>query len=501
VAVSIGAGVLLPAGSALAFTVEKVSLGPGVNVGVHEPGSVFGGAVDAPDREVGVYNIRIFGGAPGDIATQPQVPGGVATRPAFAVDDVTHITPNAPYSNASFVDQREPDAFAGEFGPAVQNALRWLLLHTDRLLAEVPAGDARNRRAAAIQLAVWQVLRNPPLLEPRTDLLAPTNDAALNADAAAIRAQAEAAVAPPLTVTTPVVGGPAPACGVQTATLTITGTPGALVLLQVSEGGTLSASSVTLGADGTAQVTVTGPVSGSVTVTATAQGGSLVRLDPRAGEPDPGLGLPEWVKQIPEELVILAGTASPPASGQVAFAPCTPPPPPPPPGDTPPGGTPPGTSLTPSGSPGSPSATDPAALATASGARARRAAANRPRLAIVKDGPSRAVAGQVISYRIRVRNVGRSTARAVVVRDALPAGFAVASPRVRFAGGGPVWRLGDLRPGASRTIALQVRVPTNAAGLRRNVASAASANAATVRDDALTRIDPVAARVTPAVTG
>jgi hypothetical protein len=63
------------------------------------------------------------------------------------------------------------------------------------------------------------------------------------------------------------------------------------------------------------------------------------------------------------------------------------------------------------------------------------------------------------------------------------------------------WRVGNLRPGASRTVVLDLRMPSTATGQRCNVAAARATNAAQVRDRACTRVTPIARRVVPAVTG
>jgi uncharacterized repeat protein (TIGR01451 family) len=130
--------------------------------------------------------------------------------------------------------------------------------------------------------------------------------------------------------------------------------------------------------------------------------------------------------------------------------------------------------------------------------------ASQTTLKIDKRGPTTAKGGQVISYRIKITNTGTVTANSVVMRDRLPAGMALASKAggVQLVKGSAVVNVGDLAPGASKTIVLKVRIDRTAAGTRTNVATASAANALQVRDSARTKIVRVAggARI-PIVTG
>ena len=63
-------------------------------------------------------------------------------------------------------------------------------------------------------------------------------------------------------------------------------------------------------------------------------------------------------------------------------------------------------------------------------------------------------------------------------------------------------QVGDLAPGASKTIIVKFRIDRRAAGFRTNTATASAANAPTVRDSARTQVSRIATRViTPRVTG
>lgn len=126
-------------------------------------------------------------------------------------------------------------------------------------------------------------------------------------------------------------------------------------------------------------------------------------------------------------------------------------------------------------------------------------------LRIAKRGPARAAAGQVMTFTITVRNThATSAATALILSDVLPAGYAFAKrPNGAVLRKGKlVWTLGDLAPGASKTIRVQVRIDRNVGGTRCNTAVASAANATTVQARACTKIARIAGvtRV-PIVTG
>jgi uncharacterized repeat protein (TIGR01451 family) len=71
-----------------------------------------------------------------------------------------------------------------------------------------------------------------------------------------------------------------------------------------------------------------------------------------------------------------------------------------------------------------------------------------PNLRVVKTGPAAAIAGQLVTYRITVRNRGTGEARGVVLRDVLPKSFSVFG-RVKGASvskGAVRWNVGTLAP-------------------------------------------------------
>ena len=89
-------------------------------------------------------------------------------------------------------------------------------------------------------------------------------------------------------------------------------------------------------------------------------------------------------------------------------------------------------------------------------------------------------------------NVSATVARAVVVRDPVPAGtYLTRLPdRARLRAGAVEWRLGDLAPGARVKLRLRLRTDRAARGTVLNRATAVAANAARVRAHA----DPTAPR-------
>ena len=101
----------------------------------------------------------------------------------------------------------------------------------------------------------------------------------------------------------------------------------------------------------------------------------------------------------------------------------------------------------------------------------------RPALAIDKSGPETAQLGADLAYTVTVKNTGSAVAKGVVISDDIPAGLG---------GGQKSFQIGDLAPGAFKT----VTVPAKAAerGKHCNVAVATSSNAGTVKDDACTLV-------------
>ncbi|HJZ62386.1 MAG TPA: hypothetical protein VKD47_09540 [Miltoncostaeaceae bacterium] len=499
VALALGGAILAPAFALSANPTDsfiKTGMSPGLaQLGIHEL------SLTPPDPAV-VDATR----APGEF--NPLAPGGVGkynllvtqagvntTTFGYAVDNVTRFTQN----NVSYPVTVQQGVQIQDIPVEVRGALIWLLSHTGQLIAS--SNDA-DRTAATIQVAVW-------ILDGKADPGLPTNDDGINADALALvqMAKDNAATAQDQAIA---LDGPVgivaagDGCG---GTITLSGPAGEIVFLMVtSADGTVSKQEVILDQNGSAVVNVSATATGVVTVHVTGQGTELSRLD----------GLAQARDTDPEQIITLLGGFQADANVPVN---CEPPPPPgnPPPGVPPPGVPPPGVppgvvppGVTPPGStpPGStpPGSTPPGgtpASVAAAAAGGVVAAPTRTRLAIDKRGPATAKAGSVITYTIKITNVGKITARRVVLRDAIPAdmGLAVRAKGVTIQDGSVVVSLGNMRPKASRTIKLKMRINRSAFRAQLNVASASAANAGRVADDALTRLQRIEAVRAPAVTG
>jgi uncharacterized repeat protein (TIGR01451 family) len=132
------------------------------------------------------------------------------------------------------------------------------------------------------------------------------------------------------------------------------------------------------------------------------------------------------------------------------------------------------------------------------------AGASQTTLRIDKRGPATAKAGQVITYRIKITNTGTIAAQNVIVRDRLPGGIALAAKPagIQIVRGVVTVTVGDLGPGASKTLLLKTRIDRTAIGARTNVATASASNAQQVRDSARTKIITIAGQIRiPIVTG
>lgn len=122
------------------------------------------------------------------------------------------------------------------------------------------------------------------------------------------------------------------------------------------------------------------------------------------------------------------------------------------------------------------------------------------RLTIHKQMPAKAAVGDLVPVTITVQNVGDDTALNLTLRDTPPGGGRI----LRVGGlhgthrkdGTVVWNLGDLAPGAKRTVHATMLITQT--GTLRNTAIAGAGNADEVGADADVR---VAAAVAPAVTG
>ncbi len=82
----------------------------------------------------------------------------------------------------------------------------------------------------------------------------------------------------------------------------------------------------------------------------------------------------------------------------------------------------------------------------------------KPQLTIEKQSPPSAILGKPFIYSIVVKNVGRSSAGRVVVKDEIPRGAKLTGtiPQAELAGKKLIWKLGTLDPGQERKISIRV---------------------------------------------
>jgi uncharacterized repeat protein (TIGR01451 family) len=124
----------------------------------------------------------------------------------------------------------------------------------------------------------------------------------------------------------------------------------------------------------------------------------------------------------------------------------------------------------------------------------------RPRLRLTKVAQSTRVrAGNVVRFRLRVRNVGRAPARRVRVCDRLPAGLALVSARgARRQGDRACFRIRTLRAGRSRTFVVRARVVITERPRRIcNVAARSARGIRSRRTRECIRVLPAVARQRP----
>ncbi len=387
-----------------------------------------------------------FSANPGRATLRLTPSGGVATQSiGWCVDPTRAIEAGVDYP----VDLQSSTETPALLTPAFREA-GWLISAADGLIASAPAAGFE---AAAIQVTVWQILGLT------ADVPAVTASAALNARVAELRALADGKSV----VTTIALAGPAAAVTAGSpTTVTLTGTPGAVVELSVAAGAaTLAASSVTLGPSGAAQVAVTPAAAGSVVVRASAQGGSLTRAAHPSGQ------------NQPQDMAYVTPAV---LSAEVAM-----------------------TVVAPSAPVVTPAVT-PVPSAPVAGAPAVTVAA---KLRIVKSAPSKVRRGRFIHYRIVVKNTGKVAARKVVVRDRLPSGTYLrrVPARARVVKRVVVWRVGTIAPG--KRVIMHLWLGTrNARSAVVNGATVSGGNSPIVGARVKTRVlGTRPARVTPAVTG
>lgn len=129
-------------------------------------------------------------------------------------------------------------------------------------------------------------------------------------------------------------------------------------------------------------------------------------------------------------------------------------------------------------------------LASGPGGGATAQGGPTPNIGISKTGPATARAGATFTYRITVRNRSAFPATNVEVTDLVPVSLTL----VRIPAGATIrngvvtWRVGTLAAGASRRLAMRVRVNPNVTGRLRNTATVTADNLPPRRSTAITRI-------------
>src|SRR5262245_19316852 len=229
-----------------------------------------------------------------------------------------------------------------------------------------------------------------------------------------------------------------------------------------------------------------------------------VRSQPATRDAALGGRAPAACPSLDDPTSTTSSEAQPPLEGQdEADEDVCPPPPPPPP--VPPNNPPPAAGDVPANPPVLPPATS-AATVTPPGpitppepttspvaGFGGESILTPPRLTVVKTGPASAASGSIVRYRIRVKNVGGATARNVRLSDILPKGTSVGARQlsklratsVRISQGSVTWSLGNLAPGATRTVTIALLVGSSGSRLT-NVAQAAAVNARSARATAKT---------------
>lgn len=308
--------------------------------------------------------------------------------------------------------------------PALGNpsflAAGYLLSRSDELI-----GAAANPalEAGALQVAIWQ------LSGQARDLDAPSSDAALNTRVAELRAMsAGKSVGSALDLS--VAGGDT--CLDTSATVNVTGAPGAVVDLAVTSGaGSITPAQVTIDDTGTAQAQLRSTTVGQVTVTGTTSAPTLLRATKTPGQTSPQ-----------DQLFLRPGTAT--DSATHGFIDC-------------------GVFLFGPANPG-------ALIPSPGGAPAPTAPAAEPALAIAMDSPRLAAPGGVSVYTLRVTNTGAATATGLIVSQKVSRGLVpvkAKGPKGTTAGVGRSaarWKVSSLKPGRSATLTLKVRVSKALAG-------------------------------------
>lgn len=355
----------------------------------------------------------------------------VRASSGFCVDTSHYILTGRDYPVTLQTAADAPDMATDRYREA-----GWLVAQADGWIA---AATDPQREAAALQVAVWQ------LTGQAADVGDPTSDPALNGRVAEMR-QTAAGKRLPDALDVEVAGERT--CTEEVATVTVTGTPGAVVDLTAQPlSATITPAQVTIGPGGVAGAELRTTAAGDVTVHAETAAPIPVRATKLAGATNPQ-------DQLMVRPRVLEDTDTQP------FVICD---------------------LYTLRGPGSPLPVPPPLVApgpTAPPAPAPEAAPDPPPaespppepLGVSFTAPAVATPGGVAVYRIRVRNDGRGTLRAVRVTQALRDGITplrATGPRgvrTRLGRTAVTWTLPALRRGQSVVVTSTVRVPRSLVG-------------------------------------
>jgi uncharacterized repeat protein (TIGR01451 family) len=345
-------------------------------------------------------------------------PAGVTEASGNCVDLSHYIVTGRDYA-VELQDAHDDPAL----GSPGFKAAGWLLSQSDQLIAS--AADP-GLEAGAIQVAIWQLSGQARGLD------APTSDLALNARVNTLRTLATGREVPSQLAVT-IAGNDT--CVDTAAPVTVTGTPGAEVDLQATGGGTVQPDHVTLDAMGVGSATVrANGAAATVTVHAETAAPTMLRATKLPGQSAPQ-----------DQLLLRPGVLS--ADDAQPFVTCD---------------------LNTFSAPDVPGLTTPVDAPPPPAAPAPPAPAQALELDLRT--PHLAAPGGVAVYRLKVANTGSRTARNVTVAQRLDRGVSPISTRAPKGTRSKInrtaarWTLAALKPGATATLTLKVRVGRRAAG-------------------------------------
>ncbi len=361
----------------------------------------------------------------GDVNVKPAryhyritTPSGMTEASGNCVDLSHYIVTGRDYAVELQDANDDPILGSPEF-----KAAGWLLSQSDQLIAS--AADP-GLEAGALQVAIWQLSGQARGLD------APTSDLALNARVNTLRTLAMGKEVPSQLAVS-IAGNDT--CVDTAAPVMVTGTPGAEVDLEVTGGGTVQPDKVTLDemGVGSAMVRASGAAA-NLTVHAEALAPTVLRSTKLPGQTAPQ-----------DQLFLRPGVVT--AEDSQPFVDCD---------------------LNTFAAPDVPGITTPIDAPAPPAAPAPTAPVQA--LDLDLQTPHLAAPGGIAVYKLTVANTGTRTARHVAVAQRLDRGVAPISSRgprgTRSAIGRSAahWTLAALKPGASATLTLKVRVGRRTAG-------------------------------------